>query len=237
MEEIYITIAAITPAVLLTYWIVWQDSYKAEPLSWLLRGVAYGGFAVAVLLLAGHALDSFLPGEDDEMTSILDAFNTAFFCAAIPEECIKLLMLWLLLRKNPHFDERFDGIVYSVCVGMGFAGAENVLYLLGEDRWVQIGMARALMAVPGHFLDAVLMGYFYSLAHFQKEHQLRNRLLTLIAPVMAHGIYDFVLMSSNLVPEYAVILMVVVVYGLNFLREYCSKLIKEHRQSDIDNYA
>lgn len=38
-------------------------------------------------------------------------------------------MLWLLLRNNPYFDEHFDGIVYAVCIGMGFAAIENVLYL------------------------------------------------------------------------------------------------------------
>ena len=49
--------------------------------------------------------------------SIFDAFADAFLLAAIPEELAKLIMLWLLLRKNPHFDEKFDGIVYAVCIG------------------------------------------------------------------------------------------------------------------------
>ena len=57
--------------------------------------------------------------------SFAEAVGDAFFLAAIPEEVAKLFMLWLLLRKNPFFDEHFDGIVYAVCVGLGFAGFEN----------------------------------------------------------------------------------------------------------------
>ena len=54
----------------------------------------------------------------------------AFFVAAAPEEGAKLLALWLLLRKNPHFDEDFDCIVYSVFVSLGFATLENIGYVL-----------------------------------------------------------------------------------------------------------
>ena len=53
-------------------------------------------------------------------STFVEAVGDAFLLAAIPEEVAKLFMLWLLLRKNPFFDEHFDGIVYAVCVGLGF---------------------------------------------------------------------------------------------------------------------
>lgn len=56
--------------------------------------------------------------DTDVYTSVVDAFASAFISAAIPEELAKFTMLWLLLRKNPFFDEKFDGIVYSVCIAM-----------------------------------------------------------------------------------------------------------------------
>ncbi|MBK7649981.1 MAG: PrsW family intramembrane metalloprotease [Flammeovirgaceae bacterium] len=34
------------------------------------------------------------------------------------------------LYNNKHFNEPFDGIVYSVMVGMGFATFENILYVV-----------------------------------------------------------------------------------------------------------
>lgn len=96
-------------------------------------------------------------------SSIREAFADAFVLAAIPEKLAKLIMLWLLLRKNPHFDERFDGIVYAVCMGMGFAGIENVKYLIGgieNGTWIGTGIVRALFSVPAHFLFAVLIGFY-----------------------------------------------------------------------------
>lgn len=232
MEQIYTLIAAIAPATLLTYWIVRQDSYRAEPIRWLLKGVGYGVLSGILVIV----LSIFWGIEAEDPTSVFDAFEMAFFQAAIPEECMKLLMLWLLLRKNIYFDEHLDGIVYCVCIGMGFAGFENILYLFDNyDEWVVVGISRALMAVPGHFFFAVLMGYFYSLAYFEQDKRLRNMFLTIIVPIMAHGVYDFLVFSSMIMPELAVILMISVIYGLNKLRKHCSKLIAEHRQKDIDN--
>ena len=67
-----------------------------------------------------------------EATSILGSVSTAFFGAAIPEEIAKFIMLWLLLRKNRYFDEKMDGIVYAVCVSLGFEALENnsILFII-----------------------------------------------------------------------------------------------------------
>ena len=89
------------------------------------------------------------------------AIADAFINAAIPEEAAKLLMLWLVLRRNRHFDEYFDGVVYAVCVGMGFAGLENIFYLIDEEDMMAVGIARGVFSIPAHFMFAVAMGYYY----------------------------------------------------------------------------
>ena len=103
-------------------------------------------------------------------TTVREAVQTAFFAAAIPEEVAKYIMLWLFLRKCKYFDQRMDGIVYAVCVSLGFAALENVFYLIGNyDNWMSVGISRALTAVPGHFGFGVLMGYYYSLVKFNDD--------------------------------------------------------------------
>lgn len=144
-------------------------------------------FSVPASFLLGMELDA------NTYSSIREAFIDAFVLAAIPEELAKLIMLWLLLRKNPHFDERFDGIVYAVCIGMGFAGIENVMYLAGgleNGTWIGTGIVRALFSVPAHFLFAVLMGYYYSIYHFGIDRSTKIKVMILAAPIIAHGIYD-----------------------------------------------
>ena len=87
-----------------------------------------------------------------EITSAMGGIRTAFCGAAIPEEIAKFAMLWLLLRKNKYFDEKMDGIVYAVCVSLGFAALENVMYLFSNvEAFMSVGIARAIFAIPGHF--------------------------------------------------------------------------------------
>ena len=104
-------------------------------------------------------------------------------------------------------------------MGLGFAAVENVFYVFNEEEWVGVAVARALLAVPGHYAFAVLMGYYYSVYHFV-DHSPKVALCILLVPVMAHGVYDS-LAFSGVVDE--------TVGGLCFfiLVWFCRKMHKE----------
>ena len=191
-----ILFAAILPAILMVLYIWWKDKYQREPLHMILRGVTYGVLSAGLAI----ALESLIMalGLIPEPQGFLSAIWKAFVGAAIPEELVKLLMLWLLLRNNPYFDERFDGIVYACCVGMGFAGAENIIYLFSNiDTWETVAVQRAIFAIPGHFMFAVAMGYFYSMLYFG-DMSWRKRSRIFWVPVTLHGIYDGLLFMASL---------------------------------------
>ena len=69
---------------------------------------------------------------------------------------------------------------------------------------------------PGHFFFAILMGYFYSLAHF--THHGMYRWLVIVALVLAHGLYDAMLMVAQVLPDIAMFLTLGVIFLLNRLR-------------------
>ncbi len=119
--------------------------------------------------------------------------------AAIPEETFKLLALWLILHNNPYFDEHFDGIVYAVFIGLGFAAFENAGYIFSDKGGMTTALIRALLAVPGHYAFAILMGYYYSIYHFV-DHSPKVAVCILLAPVLAHGVYDALAMSGMVEP-------------------------------------
>ena len=199
MNDILVALAALMPALIILAYIFFRDKNRREPIGQIWKGVRYGLISVLVtfaLCIPFSLLQEFVPMLDQSV-SLLGSFYNAFFVAAIPEELAKLLMLYLMLRKNPYFDERMDGIVYAVAVGMGFAGLENVLYLYDNmDNLAGVGIIRALFAVPGHFCYAVFMGYYYSLAHFDgKNNRSLNLFLMLAVPIVLHGCYDLLLMS------------------------------------------
>ena len=162
------------------------------------------------------------------LASVSETWNYAFLQAAIPEESAKLFMLWLLLRKNPFFDEHIDGIVYAVCTGLGFAMVENIIYLLqgvADGSWVSIGISRALFAVPGHFLFAVMMGYFYSLYYFGISKKWYTLIMIWLIPVLIHGVYDGVLFSMDISETYAAIGLVLFLIFFGGIQQVGRKLI------------
>lgn len=201
MDSAYTVIfAALLPVLILLFYIYRRDKYAPEPVSQILQGVGFGVLSVIVTFILVFIIDGI---GLDQITApfVSSPVNTAFWSAAIPEEAAKLSMLYVFLRKNKHFDEHLDGIVYAVAVSMGFAAVENVLYLFQNyDNWLSVGITRALFSVPGHFAFAVFMGYFFSLYRFSfSEHRKLDLFLAWAVPMVLHGIYDSLLMSLSVV--------------------------------------
>jgi RsiW-degrading membrane proteinase PrsW (M82 family) len=198
MNVIVMIAASLLPAVVLLLYIWMKDTQK-EPTYMLLKAVAWGIGIVIPVVVMETMIKMMLFGQGGAPTTLADTTALAFLVAAIPEETFKLLALWMVLKKNPYFDEHFDGIVYAVCVGLGFAAVENVSYVFSQENWAAVAVTRALLAVPGHYAFAVLMGYYYSVYHFVNRSP-KVAVCVLLAPVLAHGIYDALAMSSMVNP-------------------------------------
>lgn len=222
MELLFILIAALLPVVILLGYVYKKDSVNPEPTGLLMKAFFYGTLSTLLSFCFSFPLSEIAGSEveDDQYLSFFDAFYDAFCSAAIPEELAKFIMLWMLLKKNPFFNEKFDGIVYAVFVGLGFAGLENILYLLDNEDWVSVGITRAMFSIPGHMLFGVLMGYYYSIYHFGENRNLKTMSLILLAPITAHGLYDGILFSMNVSEELSAILMLVFIF-------FCYKLMKK----------
>ncbi len=191
-------LAALLPPILLLLF-VWHKDATKEPFRQLFKAVIFGAL-ICIPAVFWECFMGTLLFNGEEPTTIIGTTLNAFLCAAVPEETLKLIALWLVLRRNPYFDEHFDGIVYAVCVSLGFAAVENVGYVLNhEEAWVSVAVTRALMAVPGHYAFAVFMGYYYSMYHFVR-HDTTTAISILLVPVLAHGIYDSLAMSSMVNP-------------------------------------
>ena len=225
--------AALLPAILLLYYI-WKQDPQPEPTNWLVKAALYG---VAICIPVGileNVIEQIIFG--GEPTTLFGTTIQAFIVAALPEESFKLLALWLVLRKNPFFDEHFDGIVYAVCVGLGFAAIENVLYIVGEEEnWVGVAISRALLSVPGHYAFAVLMGYYYSIYHFV-GHSPKGALCILAVPVLAHGIYDALALSGMVNPAIGGLSFFVLIYFCVKMHKFAKGKILAQIERDRNSY-
>ncbi len=219
------------PIAVWAFYIYKKDSLSPKPLNELWDVFRSGILSCFIALLFAWLLAA-AGLYTDKPTSIWGAIRLSFFGAAIPEECAKLLMLWWVLRKTYSVNNWMDGIVYSVFISLGFAALENICYIVDEEDWMTVGIVRALFAIPGHFGFGILMGYYYSLARLSMHHVRRNRVLMLIAPILAHGAYDSVLFSMQVDPTLAVVLLIAFLLLCYKLWKYGKRKVREHLDRD-----
>ena len=123
--------------------------------------------------------------------SILSYAWYAFIIVALSEEGSKFLVLRFYAYPQRTFREPFDGIIYSVMIGMGFATVENIEYV--HQFGLETGFSRFFLAIPAHASFAVLMGYPMGKAKFTPRGRVWLMCQGLLVAVLFHGSYDFFL--------------------------------------------
>ena len=200
----YPVLLAILPSIIIGAWVLYLDRFEQEPASYLLRAFGWGCFSTIPAFLFERAFSGFFNTE-----SLLGSALLCFAVIAVAEEGSKYILLNRFLKTNPHFDHPFDGVVYSVMVGLGFATLENLLYVLGGESSYNIAISRAFTAVPAHAIFAILMGIHVGLSHFDRRY---NAFVGFLLAVFFHGAYDFFLMQ-NVYPGLQVVSFMVLIWG------------------------
>ena len=159
--------------------------------------------AVATLLPMAIQLLSVDPRIEPWRHSILSYIWYAFGVVAFSEEGSKFLVLRFYAYPKTIFREPFDGVLFCVAIGMGFATVENIEYV--RQFGLETGVSRFFLAVPAHAAFAVLMGYPVGRAKFApggepfgEKPVRRYRSFWLMAKglaiaVLFHGSFDFFL--------------------------------------------
>jgi RsiW-degrading membrane proteinase PrsW (M82 family) len=190
---------AIAPGIAICIFIYLKDKYNKEPLGLLLMSFILGMLSIIPALIAevvfGIKTEN-LPGASLSAVALF-----AYGVVALSEEGSKFLVLRFYCYPKKAFDDPFDGIMYAVMVGMGFATLENIAYVL--QNGVGTGITRMFLSVPAHATFAVLMGYHVGLAKFNPARRGWYFLLAKIWPVIFHGTFDFFLFIGNSLLHFA----------------------------------
>lgn len=199
---------SLVPAIALLIYIYWNDRYEREPVSLLFK-LYLSGFILAV---PAYFIEKIL--------MLFDVFNgygsslyLAFIVAGGTEEYFKRLAVLIFAYNNRNYNEKLDGIVYCAFSALGFASAENIIYIMGSiGNFLYLGIARGVFAVPAHMLFGITMGYYLSQSKFtcDKRKWKCNRIKSYYIPLILHGIYDFILMSHF--GNMAIILILFLIY-------------------------
>ncbi len=193
----------ILPPILLLIYVYRKDRINKEPIKLLLFLFVLGCLSSIPIYYIETYLNLVLYGNVHNYTlfNLIDAF----ICAALVEESGKYLITKKVIWNHEAFDSTFDGMVYCVFESMGFAMAENIVYLFRYG--FSAVLSRAVTSIPGHFSFSVMMGIFLSRAKFSRRRQETERVqyldskrslfYALLVPVLYHGLYDFCLMQGS----------------------------------------
>ena len=122
---------AFAPCLALALYVYWRDKHEKEPVGILVKCFFLGAmitFPAGYSNLFGAEVLGFeMRGENGLAVS----FFMAFFVVGFGEEFWKFLVLVFFAFPKSSFNEPFDGIVYSVMIGLGFAALEKPRLRLG----------------------------------------------------------------------------------------------------------
>ena len=193
-------IVGMLPAILLIIYIYKIDSVEKEPFPLLLSLFLLGGFSTIAASLLEEAGSFIATGLIRDQRSVLFQCVMNFLIVGVSEEGVKYLVLRKRTCYRPEFNFRFDAVVYSVSVSLGFAAFENVLYIMNFG--LGVAPIRAVTAIPMHCITGIFMGHYYGQAKYcEFRHEWTKmsiyNITAYVVPVLLHGFYDFAAGSES----------------------------------------
>ncbi len=140
-------VLALLPVYPVAATLLWLDRLENEPRSLLWFAALWGATAAVVISLVLSIGTMVVTGASEATSTVV--------VAPVVEEIAKgLAVLGVLLIRRREFDGVVDGIVYAGLAGLGFAFAENILYL--GSAFLDGGIQSAI----GTFVGRGVMGPF-----------------------------------------------------------------------------
>ena len=227
MNKFLLLIIAILPVILIGMYMYKKDKNK-EPTSLLIKLFFGGVCSTFVILLVTLILQALIPffGLEDKQLNIISLILYVFIGIALIEELSKWIFVYKISYNNEEFDEFYDILLYSAFVALGFAGFENIFYVL--ENGIYNGFTRAITSVPGHVFFGIFMGYYLGLAKLnslngRSEQSKKNIILSIIIPIILHGLFDYLLYATSISGNFMFI--IIWIGFVVFMYIYCIKRI------------
>jgi protease PrsW len=221
MNTLLLLLLAILPGLVIALYIYYKDSKEPEPYGLLMLSVLYGVFAFFISRGIGFLLHNFMfSGEGN----IAQQVTKAFFMVGLLSEGFKFLFLRGFTFYYKNFNQPFDGIVYAIMVGIGFATAENILYIMNGDP--KPDLWPLVTSVPANAVFAVIMGFFLGEAKLFPNRTLLYSALALLLASFVHGFYDYLFYLTHI--KWLWVQAIISLTIIWVLVQYARKLRKNH---------
>ena len=185
-------LGGLVPALLwLSFWLM-EDRCEPEPKRYIFFTFLAGMLCVAPVLLFEKVAMSYVDG-----TLLLLIWATL-------EELFKFGAAYIVALRARVFDEPLDAIIYMVTAALGFAAAENALFLLQPLEHGDVlqslitGNLRFIGATLLHTLSSATIGIALAFAYFESA---RTRKLAAVAGVVLaislHTLFNFFILGNG----------------------------------------
>lgn len=182
--------AGLAPGLALLSYFYLREEIRSEPIFEMLRSFLLGAILVFPIMFIQYVMEveNVLPFR------LLDAFIRS----SLLEEFFKWFIIYFTAYRFLEFQKPYDGIIYGVAVSLGYASAENILYLMAYGFDMEYALLRAFLPVSSHAVFGVIMGYYYGKSKFaNSENRCKLLCLALFVPFFLHGLYDYILLFQN----------------------------------------
>src|ERR1700743_3460806 len=193
--------AAIAPALLIL-WLVIAADERPVPAPKIWTAFLLGAASISLL---GAARAPFLRLLAAPENPWLAQAVHSIFGVALPEETVKILVIFAVSARRRPFADPMDTVVYGAAAGLGFAAYENLAYLVQHaEMWRSLAILRSVLTAPFHGALGVIAGAFLAIArsgtalgahrHNRDWARISSWILLVAGPVGLHAAFDFPLL-------------------------------------------
>jgi len=188
----YAALGGIVPALVWVWFWIQEDAKHPEPKQLIVAAFLVGMVAVATVIPLQKLAMVFFSG-----TAMVLVW------AAI-EEIVKFGLAYFTVLSHKAYDEPVDALIYMITVALGFAAAENTLFLMdpiannGFVESILTGNFRFLGASLLHVLSSSAVGLMLGLSFYKrKSAKFIYVLFGLILAILLHGAFNFFILNTS----------------------------------------
>jgi RsiW-degrading membrane proteinase PrsW (M82 family) len=200
--------AAIAPALLIL-WLVIAADERPGPAPKIWTAFVLGAASISLLGIVRAPFLRLLSAPENLWFA--QALHS-LFGVALPEELVKILVIFAISARRRQFSDPMDTVVYGAAAGLGFAAYENLAYLVQHaEMWRALAALRSVLTVPFHGALGIIAGAYLAIArsgtalgahrHHRDWARISSWMLVLLAPVGLHAAFDFPLLTLQQNPD------------------------------------
>lgn len=182
--------AVFIPPLFWLWYFRFHDCRKPEPLKLLFFVFVLGGLSCLILRLFFKFL------EIPSIYNLANVWGLDILAKAVlfvlvlagVEEFLKFIVLRFYVYYKEEFDERIDGMIYGITVGLGFATCENIAQIIVHGP--EVIFSRFATATLLHAVLGGVMGSFLAAGKFSFFKKCCLSIRALLLSIVLHFVYN-----------------------------------------------